>query len=116
MIRYNYYNNLKLEVLSLKYIKNNFETINLKKKIKMIFAVVKMHISVGTVKHFSKRYWILKEIAICTNKCHSKLVFFSGDINHLNQWYLFGNVARASRKDDSLRALLGQWGNLRLKD
>ena len=96
---------LKLEILSLKYIKTKFETIQIKTKI--ISVVVRnAYFLVGTLKHFWKMYWILKGITICSNKCDFKLVFFSGDINHPKQWYLFCDVARASPYDDRLRALL----------
>ena len=57
------------------------------------------------VPNFKMDWNLHQQVASATMRFQAS-VFFSGDINHLNQWYLFGHVARGSPKDDRLRALL----------
>ena len=66
-----------------------------------------MHISqleLWSIFEKSTEFW--KRLQFAPTSAIPSQCFFSGDINHLNQWYLFGHVARALAKGDRLRALL----------
>ena len=78
--------NLKLEILYLKYINTKSDIIKIfLKKHQGYFCVVEnAYFADGALKPL-KNFLKLKRYCNLANKYYSKPVFFSGDINHLNQ-------------------------------